>query len=95
MVKNIVIGVLVVFSLGCLTFAFYQKTVAENARIEAVNQLQKAMECAESSRTAQEEARKAEEMAHIAMLEAMEQRQIAETPLADATQKLRAEKANK
>ncbi|HNP20155.1 MAG TPA: hypothetical protein PKL31_17075 [Fulvivirga sp.] len=88
MVKNIIIGVLVVFSLGFLTFAFYQKTLAENARMEAV-------ECAEISRKAQEEAKKAVDKAYKAMLEAMEQKQIAEMAHVDATQKLRAEKTNK
>ncbi|MEQ8242118.1 hypothetical protein [Fulvivirga sp.] len=84
--KNIIIGLLVVVSLGCIVFAFYQRTLAENALVEALEWRQRAEEAIEQSERMRESAetseRLAHEMAQRALIEAEQQRKIAEAALA-------------
>lgn len=68
--KNIIIGLLVVVSLGCIIFAFYQKTLSEQAIVEAEMQRELVIK-------AKEEALKQQNIAEMALLEAERQRQIA------------------
>lgn len=77
MVKNIIIGLLVAVSLGSVIFAFYQRTLAEQAKLEVLSQTEIALEAQEMARSNAEEAMKQQEMARLALIEAEKQRQIA------------------
>jgi hypothetical protein len=71
MVKNVIIGVLVVFSLGFLIFAYYQQTIAENATSQAKENMEMAVQ----------NLKMANQTAELAKQEAVKQKQIAEEAL--------------
>jgi hypothetical protein len=78
MIKNILIVALVIFSLGSMIFAIYNKKIAENSLIEAANQREKSLEF---TQIAEESFLRQKNIAEQALKEADFQRKRAEEAL--------------
>src|SRR6188768_937196 len=83
MKKNIIIGILSLTSILSITFAIYQRTVAEKMKFEAEHQYEMAKEY-------QKEAEQQRAIAEMRAAEAMRQHQIAMEQSALATKAMKA-----